>query len=286
MPEALRFPSDTDLDALRRALWAHRIGHHYARDRDGQVLWLIDDAQRPQAKALIEKWQRGETIALESGAGRVARGGSLVASLRAAPLASALLALSLLVFTLQHLFDTRMLTALAIAPVTILDDQLYASSLGYALSQGEIWRLFSPAFLHFSPMHLIFNLLWLWFFGRQVELLQGRLRFLALLLSAMAVANLAQYATGTVLFGGMSGVVYALVGFVWIYARFVPRSGFQFPQMLVFFMIGWLVLCMTPAADWLGFGNVANEAHLGGLLLGLVAGWLAARFPGRRRASP
>ena len=45
------------------------------------------------------------------------------------------------------------------------------------------------------------------------------------------------------------------------------------PQMLVVFMLGWMVFTMTDIASTVGFGNVANEAHLGGLLVGLATGW-------------
>ncbi|GHC18134.1 rhomboid family intramembrane serine protease [Kushneria pakistanensis] len=278
MPQALRFPLDADIDGLRHALWKHRIGHHYSRDHEGQVLWLIEDVQLDRAHELVEQWRQGESMVLDESQTPVVRAGSPWGALRAAPVTTLIIVMCLAVFAWQGVDDIQALTALAIAPIAIEGQQLYAATLGYALSQAEIWRLFSPAFLHFSLMHLVFNLLWLWYFGRQVEALQGRWRLLALLISAMLVSNLAQYATGTVLFGGMSGVVYALVGFVWLYSRLVPDSGFQFPTMLMVFMVGWLVLCMTPAAGWLGFGNVANEAHLGGLLLGLAAGLLGSRF--------
>ncbi|ART61980.1 rhomboid family intramembrane serine protease [Kushneria marisflavi] len=282
MPQALRFPLDADIEGLRHALWKHRIGHHYSRDQNGQVLWLIEDVQLEKARELIDKWHKGEAMTLDGQDAPVARAGSIMGALRLAPVTTVVIVMCLAVFAWQSIDNIQALTALAIAPIAIEGKQLYASTLGYALSQAEVWRLFSPAFLHFSLMHLIFNLLWLWYFGRQVEALQGRWRLLALLISGMLVSNLAQYATGTVLFGGMSGVVYALVGFVWLYSRLVPDSGFQFPPMLMVFMVGWLVLCMTPAANWLGFGNVANEAHLGGLLLGLAAGLLGSRFHPRR----
>jgi len=56
-------------------------------------------------------------------------------------------------------------------------------------------------------------------------------------------------------------------------SRRVPASGFFVPQMLVVFMLGWMVFTMTDMAGSVGFGNVANEAHLGGLLVGLLSGW-------------
>jgi GlpG protein len=132
-------------------------------------------------------------------------------------------------------------------------------------------------------MHLIFHMMWLWYFGRQVEALQGSRQMLVLLLIAGIGANLAQYATGTVLFGGMSGVDFALLGYVWLMSRRAPRSGFFVPQMLVVFMLGWMVFTMTDMAGAVGFGNVANEAHLGGLVVGLLLGWYHSGRARRQR---
>jgi len=157
--------------------------------------------------------------------------------------------------------------------VVVANGGLAFGNLGDALASGQLWRLLSPAFLHFGWMHLIFNMLWLWYFGRQVEARRGSRRMLTLLLFAGLGANLAQYATGTVLFGGMSGVDFALLAYVWLMSWRAPRSGFFVPQMLVVFMLGWLVFAMTDMAAMVGFGNVANEAHLGGLVVGLALGW-------------
>ena len=102
---------------------------------------------------------------------------------------------------------------------------------------------------------------------------ESRAARVTLVVVAGLAGNLAQYATGTVLFGGMSGVDFALLGYVWLMSRRAPASGFFVPQMLVLFMLGWMVFTMTDVAGLVGFGNVANEAHLGGLLVGLVLGW-------------
>jgi len=163
--------------------------------------------------------------------------------------------------------------ALTIVPIGLSGGELAFGTLSQTLSSGQVWRLLSPAFLHFGWMHLIFNLMWVWYFGRQIEGRQGSLTILMLLVLADIGANIAQYLTGTVLFGGMSGVVYALLAHVWLMSRRVPSSGFFVPQMLVVFMLGWMVFTMTDMAGSVGFGNVANEAHLGGLLVGLITGW-------------
>jgi GlpG protein len=184
-----------------------------------------------------------------------------------------MVAISLVIFALIGVFGDLLIVALTIVPIDIVSGELSYGSLADTLVSGQVWRLLSPAFLHFGWMHLIFNLMWVWYFGRQVEVLQGGRTLLLLVVLAGVLANIAQYATGTVLFGGMSGVVYALLGHVWLMSRRVPGSGFFVPQMLVVFMLGWMVFTMTDMAGLVGFGNVANEAHLGGLVVGLVTGW-------------
>ncbi|MEQ6887473.1 rhomboid family intramembrane serine protease [Halomonas sp. CS7] len=273
MYRVILLPHDVDTRSLRQALWAHRIGHRITEEGEGQVLWLVDPAQHEAMLGLIERWRRGEPLMPEAARVRRASTDQWLAPFRKVPVTSLTLALCLVVFALMGVLDDRVVAALTIVPVIVVKGGLAFGDLGEALASGQVWRLLSPAFLHFGWMHLIFNMLWLWYFGRQVEALQGSRRMLTLLLVAGIGANLAQYAAGTVLFGGMSGVDFALLGYVWLMSRRAPRSGFFVPQMLVVFMLGWLVFAMTDMAAAVGFGNVANEAHLGGLVVGLALGW-------------
>ncbi|MDR5867716.1 rhomboid family intramembrane serine protease [Halomonas koreensis] len=277
MYRVMLLPHDLDTRELRRALWAHRIGHFFTDEQEGQVLWLVDPGQREAMQRLLARWQRGESL-MPEGAPRARP--SLppwLAPLRRAPVTGTALVACLAVFAVMGLLGDRVIAALTVVPVGVAQGQLAFGSLGDTLASGQVWRLLSPAFLHFGWMHLIFNMLWLWFFGRQIETLHGSGRMLLLLLAAGIGGNLAQYATGTVLFGGMSGVDFALLGYVWLMSRRRPGDGFFVPQMLVVFMLGWMVFTMTDVAELFGFGNVANEAHLGGLVVGLVLGWYHSR---------
>jgi GlpG protein len=279
MYRIMLFPHETDTRELRRALWAHRIGHRFTEEAEGLVLWLADPEQHDAMMQVLTRWQRGERIMPERRR-HSAGGASLAATLHQAPVTATALGISLLVFALIYLLGDIVVAVLSIVPVAIVGGGLAYGNLPEALASGQVWRLLSPAFLHFGWMHLIFNMMWLWYFGRQVETLQGSWRMLAILLVAGIGANLAQYATGTVLFGGMSGVDFALLGYVWLMSRRAPGSGFFVPQMLVVFMLGWMVFTMTDMAAAVGFGNVANEAHLGGLVVGLAMGWY---YSGRAR---
>ena len=266
-------PDHADTSELRQALWRHRIGHRITDEADGQLLWIADPRQLGELKALLERWQRGEPLVLHQAAQRPRTMTNFLASLKQVPVTALMIVISLVVFALIGVFGDQLIVTLTIVPIGISGGELVFGNLSQTLTSGQVWRFLSPAFLHFGWMHLIFNLMWVWYFGRQIEALQGSRTMLLLLIVAGVGANVAQYATGTVLFGGMSGVVYALLAHVWLMSRRVPQSGFFVPQMLVVFMLGWMVFTMTDMAGSVGFGNVANEAHLGGLLVGLVTGW-------------
>jgi len=139
----------------------------------------------------------------------------------------------------------------------------------------EIWRLVTPIFLHFSMMHIVFNMMSLASLGRLLEGRYGPLWMSLFVTVTAAGSNLAQYAMTGPGFGGMSGVVYALFGFAWIRGWCDPRAGFRLGGNSVFVMLLWLVLCFQGS-----LGAVANYAHLGGLLLG--AAWGARPLVWRR----
>ncbi|WP_035580220.1 rhomboid family intramembrane serine protease [Halomonas sp. TG39a] len=273
MHPVMLLPDHADTSKLRQALWRHRIGHRITDEADGQLLWVADPRQLDALKALVERWQQGEPLVLQQPNQHPRTMANSLAALKQVPVTALMIVISLVIFALISVFGDQLIVTLTIVPIGISGGELVFGNLTQTLTSGQVWRLLSPAFLHFGWMHLIFNLMWVWYFGRQVEALQGSRTMLLLLVVAGIGANVAQYATGTVLFGGMSGVVYALLAHVWLMSRRVPQSGFFVPQMLVVFMLGWMVFTMTDMAGSVGFGNVANEAHLGGLLVGLVTGW-------------
>jgi GlpG protein len=133
--------------------------------------------------------------------------------------------------------------------------------------EGEIWRLVTPIFLHFGLFHLGFNMLWTWSLGNQVERNHGSLTLVALVLVSALAGNLGQYVISGPSFGGMSGVVYALFGFVWMNARFNRRYTYSIDGTTTVFIMLWFVACATGM-----FGPIANVGHGAGLVVGLIAG--------------
>jgi len=131
---------------------------------------------------------------------------------------------------------------------------------------GQLWRLITPIFLHFNLLHILFNCMWLHSLGSQIEKKKGTKFFITFILCTAIVSNLSQFLITGPAFGGMSGVVYGLFGYVWIKSRLDPGDGFYIDPVVAMIMLGFFLVCFTGA-----FGGVANWAHAGGLIVGL--GW-------------
>jgi GlpG protein len=143
------------------------------------------------------------------------------------------------------------------------------------LRQGELWRLLTPIFIHMGVLHIFFNMLWLADLGSMIESRQSTLLLARLVLLLGVISNMVQYTvTGHGAFGGMSGVVYGLIGYMWMRGKYDPTCGLRLhPQTVITSML-WFFVCFVPGA----VGPIANGAHAGGLVLGMIWGWLAARF--------
>lgn len=151
----------------------------------------------------------------------------------------------------------------------IFDELAFHPTLAQ-FTDWQAWRYVTPAFIHFSVLHLVFNLLWWWYLGGQIEQRLGSGKLFILLIVGAALPNIAEFFASGPRFGGLSGVVYALLGYSWLRARLQPACGLTMPPALMGFMLVWLVLGFL---DMLGTPT-ANMAHLVGLLVGLAQGWL------------
>ncbi len=155
-------------------------------------------------------------------------------------------------------------------------DILYATASIDGITGGQWWRILTPIFLHFSLLHLVFNGLWLIEFGRRIERLQSHLRLLVVIVATGMISNLCQYIyEPSVLFGGLSGVVYGLFGYCWLWGYWESRNtkgssqGIAPPPGIAPFLLFWLLLCMSGILSLVDI-YVANAAHIGGLLSGFL----------------
>ena len=161
------------------------------------------------------------------------------------------------------------------AQIQDLNGRIESQGVLSDVKAGQVWRLFTPMFLHFSGLHILFNVYWLWSLGSVLEIRYRSWRFLLLVLSVSLVSNLAQALISGSNFGGMSGVNYGLFGFLFIHSRYHPAPSFALDKQTVFVMLGWLVVCFTGALV-----AVANWAHLFGFLAGAGAGFGNAALGG------
>jgi GlpG protein len=91
------------------------------------------------------------------------------------------------------------------------------------------------------------------------------------------ISNLAQYIFAGPQFGGMSGVVYALAGYIWMRGKHDRASGLFLDRHSVIILLVWLAACFTGM-----LGPIANFAHLAGLVSGMAIGRISAYFAVRK----
>jgi GlpG protein len=136
---------------------------------------------------------------------------------------------------------------------------------------GQVWRIFTPILLHGGILHLLFNMLWLKDLGTMYESGLGTRRYLVFVLVIAGLSNLGQFILSGPNFVGMSGVVYGLLGYIWIRGRFDPRSGFFVDRNTMLLMTVWFFACLVGIIP-----HVANTVHTVGFVGGLLWGYLAA----------
>lgn len=175
---------------------------------------------------------------------------------KAGPVTLSIMLLCVVIFALQQLGFNQQIFQMLHFPA--LDGQ-----------QWQLWRWLSHAVLHFSVMHIAFNILWWWQLGGDIEKKLGGLKLLQIFAISSALSGAGQYWVEGANFGGLSGVVYALVGYLWVVSTKAPQLGLTIPRQIVGFMLIWLVLgYMQP------FMAIANTAHLAGLIAGVGIGWI------------
>jgi GlpG protein len=188
------------------------------------------------------------------------------------PLTFVLIAVSVTVALYSKLGAERQpIMSLFITDYTLSGNVLEWNSVLPEIRHGQVWRLITPIFIHFSLLHILFNMLWLRDLGSMIEGRQSSWVLAILVLVIAACSNLGQFWFGGPMFGGMSGVVYGLLGYIWIRGKFDPGSGLFLHPSTVTMMIIWFFACFTPI-----MAHVANAAHAVGLVMGIVWGCLSS----------
>lgn len=203
-------------------------------------------------------WQSGETVELSTVSGFSIN--TFLVNLKQSPFTSSVLVICCLIYLLAMIGITAPYSWLQIQPIAQL------------VESAQWWRLLGPALIHFSLLHIAFNLLWWWSLGKQIEQSFGVSSLLLLFLFSAIVSNVAQLLITGPNFGGLSGVVYALVGCVWWLGWLKPAWGISLPKPIVGFLLVWLVVGYLDILPI----HMANTAHTVGLICGCLFAWFLA----------
>lgn len=143
------------------------------------------------------------------------------------------------------------------------------------VAEGQWYRLVTSMFLHQEVWHIAFNMLGLWWLGGPLEAKLGRVRFLALyLLSGLAGGALTYWlAEPNQPSLGASGAIYGLLGATAVLMR---RLNYDMRPVIAIFVLN-LIITFNP------WGGIAWQAHVGGLVAGVLIGIGMVHAPRERR---
>lgn len=149
------------------------------------------------------------------------------------------------------------------------------------ISQGQVWRLFTPCLMHRDFLHILFNMVWVWLLAKQVEERMRKFKMCLLILIIGVISNVAQYLVSGPYFLGFSGVIVGLAGFIWVRQKRAPWEGYPLQRgtalFLLFFVIAMFVIeILTFSLQMFSViqlsPNIANTAHVIGGLVGMLLG--------------
>lgn len=149
------------------------------------------------------------------------------------------------------------------------------------IQQGQFWRLITPAFLHGGLLHILFNLLWFWMLGKEIEKTLGAVKTALIIILIALFSNTAQYLMTGYQFLGLSGVVAGFLIFIGERQRIAPWEGYTLEKSVYNFLLIY-IFGLALLQVLLFFGalagmpeppfSIANTAHIAGAALGFILG--------------
>ena len=271
-------PLEDDLAEFSRYLRDENIPHRFHEEAGMQVLVVGMDDHAERAREAYAAYRAGELeIRAHSGRWRLVDSRQLLLIWRRVPVSCVIVVLCVLFFPAT--WGDSGSPSLALRWLAFTDFQVVGEYLRYpefatTMSTGQIWRLWTPALLHFGALHLIFNLMVLWLLAPRIEIALRGTRLASVVLMVAPISNGAQYFfSNWPLFGGMSGVVYGLLGYLLVAQRYLPHPMLQVPRAMSIMLMVSLVLFSFGILELFDI-HVANAAHWSGLGAGLVLGAL------------
>ena len=145
----------------------------------------------------------------------------------------------------------------------------------YGIGTHEYWRLVTAGFLHDGLLHIAINMVSLWFVGSALEPAIGRVNFLAVyFVSLLAGSFGALWFSPQIPTLGASGAIFGIFGALIVVAR--ARGIPIWQSGLGFVLVINLLFSLTVRGISIG-------DHLGGLVAGLITGWLIVEVAERRQ---
>ncbi len=259
------------------------IGVKVSEESGTLAIWVENEADAQQVRDLFANWQENfaadsrnaDTDALTTLFPVKNISLNLLRTFLLAPVTVILIAACLLVALLSGLGNNLQAVSYLFYPLLSFTDGDGVSAIVLQINSLPLaLKSLTPAFLHFGVLHLVFNMLWLWYFGLMIEALQSSWRYLLLVIFLSFAANTAQFIySASNNFGGMSGVVYGLLGYIWVWQMIFPRSRLRLRVAMIGFFLVALVVMELVASSW-----IASAAHAGGLLAGMLAAVVAGLY--------
>lgn len=303
------FESEKDAERFSEALYGDSIGASLREGKDGTFhVWVDSDDDLDAAKAILEVFlkdpndarfsklkesasalRKVEKVREKRSRHRVMKARDTFKADGMGPVTIAVIAICAFVAFVTKLGDDP-----ATQHFWFVSYPLFQANPSYTATEwllatwenGEVWRLLSPAFLHYGFFHIIFNLWWWKDLAGSLERVHSSLWLIAFFIVAELAGSFLEYYLGSSFewrnlsvsagFGGLSGVVYGLFGYVWMRGRYDPAFPMALPKTTVMWMLAWYVFCFTD------FFPVANWGHTGGLVVGAAWGFLNSGHIRRR----
>ncbi|MEJ5281998.1 rhomboid family intramembrane serine protease [Pseudomonas sp. MYb541] len=282
----LRLPLSVDLGGFVQLLQRMQVPHRVSEEAGEQVLW-VPETISDDVRVLYQRFPAGDPDQqLDIPEQAPIKRPGFLQQLRHSPLTALVLLASIVVGAVTLLGENlQAMSWLTFLQFRIVGEYIQFTPLADSLAAGQWWRLVTPMLIHFGILHLAMNGMWYWELGRRIEARQGSINLLGLTLLFSLVSNYAQYVFGGPgLFGGLSGVLYGLLGHCWIFQLLSPNPAYRLPRGVLVMMLVWLLLCLSGLVSMIGFGEIANAAHVGGLVIGCLTGLLGGLYS-RRKAS-
>ncbi|MEE9254253.1 MAG: rhomboid family intramembrane serine protease [Pseudomonadales bacterium] len=280
----LEVPLEDDLGEFSRYLRDAGITHRFHEEAGKQVLVVTREDHAGLAREAYDAYRSGR-LEIRPATPRRRRVDTrqLLLIWQRMPVSSSLIVLCVVLFPVTWGDSpTLLLRLLAFSDFQIVDEYLRWPDFGATMLSGQIWRLWTPALLHFGALHLIFNMLVLWLLAPRIEIATRGRRLITVVMIIAPVSNCAQYFFSSwPLFGGMSGVVYGLLGYLLVAQRYLPHPMLRVPPSITGMLLVSLVLFSLGVLELFDI-RVANAAHWSGLGSGLGLG---ALFTWRDRRS-